>query len=294
MKAYFLSDENAYLKVNGNFVGEVGKNVKVADISEDCLLEFLPKNPLYAPAYSNENGSFLIKVHQLFLGRIYYVNYEKKRCFPYKILSQNGFIISGVNTTLTVLLDGAIKFFIDGKICVTDELPFLPTSAKLQEFCGSIFAIFYGKKTAVYAYDNGGNLKYKNIVNSFDFDVNFNTKTQVLGVCKLEILECYDVKNNFKLVKRSVLKNKSAFEINKNLLPVLFFELILNGANASEILSQNLAEKQGDLSAFLGDVKHYFLNPYSQNEVVAIYEERASIYETIMQGGIITNIIEKD
>lgn len=295
MKAFFFSEKEAFLKCNGEFLGEINTNLKSSEICQNCLFEFLPINQIFAPTYSSIKGSNLVKAYPFYNGTFFYVNYEKKRGFPYKILSQNSFNLNGAKYNLTILLDGAIKFFIDGIFFVTDELPFIPNNSILKYLNGYIFAIFYGKKTAIYAYNlENGALCYKNLVENFELNTIFTTTTFYKNVATIQIEETFELSSNFTLVNRIAKKNKSAFEINKNLIPLFFFDLILNGANASEILCQNLNEKQGDIKAFIGDVKHTLLNPFNENEVVALYENKLSIYELEIKNGAIFNIIEKD
>lgn len=295
MKAFFYSNKEAYLKCNGAFLGEVNCNLKTANVPTNSLLEFLPKNPNYVPTYSSEKGGALVKVHPLFNGVFYYVNYEKKRTFPYKILSQNKYRLNGDVYALTVLIDGTIKFYIDGAFIITDELPFIPASCKLEYVNGYIFAIFYGKRTAIYAYSlKNACLCYKNLVDEFTLESHFSTKTIYKNVVEIQVEETYELGVNFSLINKIATKNTSAFNVNKNLIPLLFFDLILNGVNASEILSKNLTEKQSELREFIGSVNHFFLNPYCKNEVVALYENKLSIYELEIKNDIIVNIIEKD
>ncbi|MBO5851820.1 MAG: hypothetical protein J6R29_05770, partial [Clostridia bacterium] len=222
MKAFFISEKEAFLKVNGEFLGEVNKNIKTAEICENSLLEFMPKNQNFVPSYSSVKGSNLVKTYPLFLGTLFSVNFEKKRTFPYKILSQNSYSLGGNAYTLTVLLDGAIKFYLDGKLLATDELPFIPSSSKLELYGGYIFAIFYGKKTAIYAYSlENGALCYKNLVDSFEFNSYFITKTIYKKTVDISVEEVYELNNNFTLFKRVGVKNKNSFSINKNLIPLL-------------------------------------------------------------------------
>lgn len=295
MDAIFYSEKQAYLKVNGEFFGEVDANLKTANISDKCLLEFLPKNQNYAPAYSSENGSFLVKKYAFYSNVFYAVKYEKKRTFPYKILSQRTFYLGGQNYYLTVLLDGAIKFYIDGYILATDELPFVPTESKLEYFNGYLFAVFKREKTAVYTYRlDGATLCYKNEVDYYEIDGRFNVKTVYSNVLDVQIEESYLLKDSFLLESRSAKKGKTAFEINKNLVPLLFFDLILNGVDASEILTQNLSSKQLELREFIGSVERAFLNPYALNEVIALYDNKLLVYEFETVNGVISNVIEKD
>ncbi len=295
MKAFFISQKEAFLKVNGEFLGEVNKNIKTAEILENSLLEFMPKNHNFTPTYSSVNGCNLVKTYPLFLGTLFSVNFEKKRTFPYKILSQNSYTLGGNAYTLTVLLDGAIKFYLDGKIYASDELPFIPSSSKLEYFGGYIFVVFYGKKTAIYAYRlENGNLCYKNLVDGFELGTQFKTKTSYKKTVDISVEETYELNDNFTLLKRVGVKNKNSFSINKNLIPLLFFDLILLGVDASEILTQNLTRKQAELKEFLGDVKQTFLNPYNNSEVIALYESKLAFYSLEIKNGLIDNIIEKD
>lgn len=295
MKAFFYSSKEAYLKCNGEFLGEVNPNLKTADVPNNSLLEFLPKNPNYVPTYSSEKGGALVKTYPLFNGVFYHIDYEKKRTFPYKILSQNKYKINGDVYALTVLIDGTIKFYIDGNFCVTDELPFMPSSSKLEYLNGYIFAIFYGKTTAIYAYSlKNACLCYKNLVDEFILENHFSTKTIYKNVVEIQVEEMYELGTNFTLINKTAIKNTSAFSVSKNLIPLLFFDLILNGVNASEILSKNLYEKQAELREFIGKVKRVFLNPYCKSEVIALYDNKLSIYELEIKNDTILNIIEKD
>ncbi|MBO5851385.1 MAG: hypothetical protein J6R29_03530, partial [Clostridia bacterium] len=149
--------------------------------------------------------------------------------------------------------------------------------------------------TAIYAYSlENGSLCYKNLVDSFELGTFFNTKTTYKKTVDIMVEEVYDLTNNFSLFKRVGVKNKNSFSVNKNLIPLLFFDLILLGVDASEILTQNLTHKQADLKEFLGNVKHCFLNPYNDSEVIALYDSKLAIYTLEIKNGLIDNIIEKD
>ena len=295
MKAFFYSEKQAYLKIDGHYVGDINENLKTAKIEDGCFFEFLPKNQNFAPTYSSESGCGLVKTYP-FLGGVFFdVNYEKKRNFPYKILSQQNYKIGGLNCNLTTLLDGAIKFYIDGDFFVTDELPFIPSSQNLQVLNGVIFAIFCGKKTAIYAYSiENGELLYKNCVDNFSLTNVFTTTTIYKNVVNIQIEESFIVSNKITLNNKICNKNKSVFEVNKNLVPLLLFDLVKHDLSASEILTQKLSEKQGDLKAFIGNVKRAFLNPYHSSEIIALYDNRLCIYAFEYENGSISNIIEKD
>lgn len=295
MKSFFYCDNGAYLKCNGNFLGEIDCNLKFCDVPQNSLLEILPKSKNHLPVYLNSNdyfGEFTANFNTYY---VFKINLYKRRNLPFKLLLQKSFYEAGNNYTVTVVSDGVLKFYLDGSVYALDELPLNPTSIDLKISNGYLFLSFYSSKVALFVYDvNTCNLVFKDLVDHFELTSSLITTSYKTCGIKLTVKENWDINSGFLKREKSVQKTSLFYNVNKNLLPVVFLNLLKEDGDVLDFLHPTLKDRVLDLKNFFSNFETACLNPFNFNEVLVFYKEKLSRFCFEFSEDKIINVIENN
>ncbi len=293
MKCFFCSDNSAFLKCNGSFLGEINCNLKYCEVLKNSLIEVLPTSKTLLPLYVNSSnflGTFTANFNEYHL---FYFKLNKRRNLPFKLLKQQNFYENGNNYTITIISDGVLKFYLDGGVYALDELPINPTSVDLKIYGNYLFLSFYSKKVAIFVYDiTNSNLVYKNLVDAFEINDTFTTTTYKNCGVDIVIKEKWHYDSGFLKNEKSVQKNASIFSINKNILAVIFLNLLKEDGDVLEFLHPSLHDRVNDLKEFVLDFETAYLNPFDFDETLVIYKDKLSVFRFEFIDGKISNIVE--
>ncbi len=293
MSLIFYSPISCHLK-EGEYLGEIGKNLTFLEsVERNALLEFLPISKNYYPISTTLQNSESLKIFKL-NGDSYIIPiFEKKRNLYYKMLFQQSFNVYHKNLLVTVIQDGFYKFYLDGVINYIDELPSLINNVTQREYNNLLFLYFEGENNLLYVFNlNENKLLYKDIIVDFEIENTLNVKKRYNALIPLEIIESWSLEN-FTLVGKKTILNKSKFEIHPKLLPLAFFELISISADTSTLLSNNLKEREKDIREFIG--KPIVILPYYKDisKTVIITNDDIKLYTLEFNNALIDNIIEE-
>ena len=293
MRILLYLEIESYVKVNGNFIGVANKNIKLIEYKNNDFLEFIPLNKKYLPTYYNGYKCSDVKEFDFLNEKLIIPLFETKRNLPYKVLFQKKFNIYVGEILITIVQDGFYKFFCDGAIIYCDELPFNPTNCNVEYLNGFIVCIFYGEKTIVYSFSSEGNLFFKRIANTVEISEKLITTNTYNLIIPTSIISVWDVANSFSLLSKKTITKKTIYDINNNLLPTAFFQLIAVNADTSFMLYSNLKERESELHEFIGNP--YIVFPYYKDitKTVVVTKDKLSVYKLEFLDGLISNVIEE-
>ena len=297
MDYFFISNIPYHLKINGNYLGKATKNLKVLSIFDDIsFLEFLPINDKYFPTYADKTNLGGIKKFPLFSGEIILPTFQKKPPTAFKILCQKQFLVNGLSYLLSVVLDGAVKFYVDGNIAILDSLPFIPTDCQVYTHGSFVFFTFTANKTAIIGYDfsfSTPKIIFRDLVDEFEISSPLKTKKHYDFINPITILEEWDLSSPLTLISRKTNLVKPLNEIPNKLIPLSFMETVSVMGDLSIYLTPELNERANDLYQFIKKPVYLFYPPESFSEVVSITEKEIFIYKFEFNGNRICNLIEK-
>ena len=293
MAYIFYSETPCFLKIDGKFLDIVNKNAKILnEIDNFCFLSFIPISNDFYSVETTLKESFSLKVFNLLEDKIIVPIFDKKRNLPYKLLYQNRFKLRGDFLLVTIIQDGFYKFYLDGAINYIDELPFKIESVEIKEIENTLFVVFFGIKTLIFAFSLDKNkLIYKNFLDTFEFLENFTTTTLYNTCIPVNVTEKWDY--NFNLINRDFNIIKTLYDVHPKLLAVCFFELISLNANVSFLLSENLKNREKELHDFIG--KPIAVFPYYKdiNKTIVLLNDSAHLYNLTFNNGLIENVLEE-
>ena len=294
MNCYFLSDIDAHFKINGSYVSKACKNLKVTTANAFDLFEFLPHNPIYLPAYSNKENT-RVKLFNFKDNLICYPVYSKVNNYPFKILYQKEKSNFLGNIVLTVVSDGAVKFFIDGSITAVATLPFLPAECDFDFYQNTLFVWFKGEKTAIFIYSlDSKNLIFSDLVDEFFISSVIEVKKRYQTVTKTIVSETWSISETPSLVGKKDSFEKDYFDIHPRLLPLAFFQNVILGANVSSIVTPSLNERASSLKDFLGKVIKIIPSPSDNLETLLIKNDCLTAVKLEFSNRLISNLFAED
>ncbi len=297
MDYYFLSNMPCHLKIDGEYVGKITKNLKVITIQNPIsFMEFLPTNNSYFPAYADESNLCGIKKFKFLNGEILLPTFDKKPLTEFKVLLQKQFLVNGYSYLLSVVLDGAVKFYVDGNATIIESLPFIPADCEVFTINSLVFFTFTYKKTVVIGYDFSSttpNLIFKDIVDEFDISSPLKTTKRYDFINPTTIYEEWNLSAPLTLFSRKTKLLKTLSEIPKQLIALSFMETVSVIGDLSIYLSNELNERANDLYEFIKKPVYLFYPPNLFDEVVSITEKELFTYKFEFNGNHICNIIEK-
>ncbi len=294
MNALFYSEQTCYLKVDCKFVGEISKNTKLLkNFSKDCFLEFIPKNNDYFPIATLFKDKLNAKIFNLKEDFVIVPLFQKKLDLKYKVLLQEIINVYNNSLVLTVVQDGGYKFYLDGVITFTDALPFKVESFEYKVISNTLFLIFIGIKSAVFAFDlNSNKLLFKNMCDKVYFDGFLNIENTYKTAIPIMTNEKWDL-NNFKLVDKALTPLKIKYDINSKLLSTAFFEWVSIGVSVKDLLSIELQPRERELYSFIGKPIAVFPYYKDADKTVILDNDNAHLYTLQFKDNLICNIIEE-
>lgn len=292
---YFLSSVPCYLKVNGNYVGEVDSNLKrLEDSSRLQLLEFLPKNTAYYPVYGKENGDYL-RVFKVEDGILYHPVFLLKKNLSIKVIFQKSEIFAFGEILLTCAQDGDIKIFLDGYISDVKTLPFIPSECEIKHVEDFLVVLIKGVKTAVFLYGiSSRKLCFSDVSDTAQFSSVLTLEKRYETVTKTTLKETWSLSNEVKLLSLESKFEKPYRLVNENLLPLAFFENACLGADLQEISTPEFYKKTPNLKSFLGNVISAVMSPVNDKEVWLIQNDLVVKGSIKTKGNLVDNVILDD
>ncbi len=300
MKVYFYSKIPALLKINGSFVGKINKTPTFIDISDDSLLEYLPLVDDYFAISTFGFSSKQIKVFKLKNSILICPNFSKKRNAPYKIITQKFVEIFNTKHLLTIASDNSYKFYLNGDLYVTDEIPFLTSNFLVEQYDDFVFISFNLKKKCLFIYrlqDGCLKLCFKDIVDDYSYSsYRLNIYKKYLSPIDVEITETWSYDKSFNLTNIVSNYDKTILTSNEKIKGLLFINLLILNADVSLFLSSNLLKKANVIKEFLSYPYLCFENFESNNdnEYLILTNEGAKCIFLNFKNGLIEDFMVDD
>ncbi len=295
MNCYFLSDISSHLKINGEYVGVISNNLKKVTVNCDKpLIEFLPCNTLYQSVYGNKNTANL-KTFMVNNCLICMPLFSKVNNYPFKVIGQKQKNSYSLYATLTVVLDGCVKFFLDGTISAVNRLPFIPTDFNVEFYQNFIILSFHAEKTALFVYStDSGNLIFSDLVDQFRISNFIEVEKRYKTVTKTTLIESWSFEENSQLYSRHDVKEKDFYEINSYILPIAFFENVIIGGSVEKVVTPEFNARLIQLREFLGKVIKITPSPFDRNEVFLIKSDCLTAVKLEYTNRLISNVLAED
>ena len=297
MDYFFISNIPYHLKINGEYFGKVSKNLKVLSLSEPIsFMEFLPINNRYFPTYADQTNLDGIKKFHFLNGDIILPNFDKKPLNLFKILYQKQFTVNGLSYLLSVVLDGTVKFYVDGNVAIIDTLPFIPTDCEIYTLSNLVFFTFSHSKTAIIGYDfsfSNPKLIFKDLVDEFEINSLLKIKKHYDFINPITLFEEWDLSSNVTLLSRKTEFLRKLNEIPKQLISLSFMQTVSVMGDLALYLTNELCSRANDIYEFIKKPTLLFNSPNSFEEVVSITDSEIFTYKFEFSGSLICNLIEK-
>ncbi len=293
MKCYIFSDLLAHVKINGEYKGVVNDNLFIIDSPSDKpFFEFLPATNKFSIVYGDKSHKNL-KIFHVGDSLLVYPIFPLKNDSPFKIIDQKSKSSYGVTANVTVLVDGAVKFFLDGSVSDVKLLPFTPNTFEISLFSNYVMLTFTLDKTAIFIYSiESRNLVFSDLVDEFYLSDYLTVKKTYKTVTHTFIERDWALGETPSIVATRDLKGKSFFEINFNLLPLAFFENLIIGGSVNEIVTPALNDRLLDLKEFLGKVIKVIPSP--DGKIWLIKEDMVTLAVIKYENRLISNVLTED
>ena len=301
MKVYFYSHMPALVKHNGIFIGKIGKNLTSYFLEEDCLLEFIPICDDFLPIAVHNFTSSMVKCFSIYNELFLYIpSFKKNKSYPYKIIKQESHIIFSSQAQVTILLDGVIKFYINGNYFATNELPFIPNSFKIEEVGDLLFVSFIKEKTCLFIYRRTNSdlqLEYSDIIENYSFQNNLlKVFKKYSSLYNLEVTEMWEYQNVFRVKNFISNLDDKIFSLNDRVKGYLFLSLTILNVDVKILLSSELKEKSKYIKEFLD--YPYLVTPFPSsnypNDFLVLTKNGAKRVNITISNGIIESFSVDD
>lgn len=296
MEYYFISTTPYHLKINGEYVGKVTKNLTSLNLSHDSFLEFLPLSSDLQPIYTDLKCCLNVKKYPFLSGEIILPIFNKNQNCIFKVLGQKQFSVNGYNFLLTLLIDGYVKFYVDGSVSIIDCLPFIPSDFEVYSYNSYVFFVFTSNKTILIGYDfstNTPTLIFKDLVDKFEISNPLKIEKSYQFINPIIVFEEWNLSSKLTLLSRKTTLQKHVNEIHYSLIPLSFMQTLSVMGDVSIYLTDELKQRQNDLYEFIKKPKLLFTSPNSFNEIISITETDIFTYKIETTNNLISNIIEK-
>lgn len=258
MKIYFLSSQSCALTLNDLYFGITDCFERFAEINlrDRIFARFTPQGALPIGFFITEELPFSppegCEIYLLKDGIAVYARDFQPANFSLKVHAQ----AREKDCLVTVFSQGATQVSIE-----TKENFFISTLPHSFCDCEIIFQdnfIFIKSQNELTVYATNGKRLFLERVTAFTLRENGFNATLPLSDALSRVAECSwnfygeDLQRESFVIKQPS-NDKTPTQIRKELLPYVFFESVLIGADFSEFLSEDLKEKQDNLRAFLGE-----------------------------------------
>lgn len=293
MNYYFLSEIPAHVKINGEYKGIVNDNLCSAKIDfENPLFEFLPTLDKFSAVYGDKTSKN-IKIFRVNDELLVYPIYPLKNDNPFKLIGQKSKSSYSVSANVTVVADGAVKFFLDGSVTDVKTLPFTPKDFEINLFSNFIMLTFTLDKTAIFIYSQESqNLVFSDLVNEYYLSDYLTVKKGYKTVTGTFIEQDWALSQTPTLVATRDVKQKDFFEIHPQLLPLAFFENLILGADVKSVITRELNDRLLELKEFLGNVVKAVISP--DDRIWLIKENILTLAQVEFENRLISNVLTED
>ncbi len=259
MKIYFLSSQPCSLTLNDLYFGITDSFERFAEINlqDRIFARFTPQGALPIGFFITEELTFSppkgCEVYLLKDGLAVYARDFPPADLSLKVHAQ----ARKENCLVTVFSQGATQVSIE-----TEENFFISTLPHSFCDCEITFQenfIFIKSQNELTVYATNGQRLFLERVIAFTPTENGFTATLPLSDSLSRVAECSwsfhdnELQRESFVIKQASERGKTPTQIREELLPYVFFESVLIGADFTEFLSKELCEEQEKLRAFLGE-----------------------------------------
>lgn len=314
MRVYFLSSQNAALKLNGIFLGFVSNFEKFIDLSlnEKIFAEFLPESADFYPISFAINKNFInappnfCNVFEFEGGIILEITQYPPRQQQLQVLNQKRI----GDFLFTLYFDGETKFSIEnGKNFEQVSLPEKFENADISQvyldgelFFGACFE--KDDKKYLIIFSNSCEKVFANKVIDFSLNGELVTKIAFDNPARHVAEITWQWKNNFS-VKSYKVSSQREIDITSAptpLIPILFFNEILVCGTPEKYLCDTLKARSGEFRDYLGEFTSVIAPPdiieiTHPNEICAglVYPKNKNKFQikffgVTLENNLITNV----
>ncbi len=284
MKIYFLSSQPCALRFNGVYFGITDHFERFAEVSlsDKLFVEFSPQNAQPISFFLTEEIRFTppkgCAVYLLPNAIAIYAKDFTPTDYTLKIITQKRFL----DNLITVFQQGPIHLSLETeKGFFISTLPPSFSSCNI-DFHNDLFFIKAEKQLAIYT-KTGKCVFLEEIL---DYSIEENTLNATLPLsdrlgrqakCTYSLTDegCYQTQF---LLQQYRNQNQSDEKIAEALLPYVFFESVLLGANYKDFLCEELLKNADKIRSFLGDFKGVTLTQDAKT-CGLIYQKGTDLYE---------------
>ena len=300
MNLYLRARSGYSLKVDGKFCGNYAGDIKLAQLGTPALIEMIPhragKNISFLASGELKNRDDM-NVYPLKDGFFVSANFTVGCTKGFKVLYQKRF----GKVLCTVYRDGETRVVVETE--KTAEICVCPDGADRFEarFDGEVLFVYsIGAPSFVCAFSVGNGLKkvMERIFDEIEFTPLLRTKT---ALCDIEntVTELEWTFHDGKMSAKEKALKRAEFDdrIKSDFFTErIFFERILNGLSADELLTENMKGRQKYLRDFLGNFV-FILPCYCSREGVCLaYRGKdcfeVKVFSASFKNGLIDNIKE--
>lgn len=268
MKYYIFCNKIAHLKLQGEYAGEIGADLKSFNANFPLFIEILPQSQNYLTIAKEINSTTLchsdLQVFRLSDGLLIMPILQKNWQYPFKILHQN----SSNGVSVYAFSDGGLKLFIcNENLSQIINLPFYPTNIK-SEFFGELVFIYAVKDYKNHLYVFSRNNLQNAILNKPNCNYSLTTnlaiitqKTNSLSGVTFE----YKISPKGEIISKTFTKSAPISRLNQRLLPFALLQDCLLQVDFSEYLHPDLKEYKNIIKEYLGDF--YCFLPFCKDDL---------------------------
>ncbi|MBR5192574.1 MAG: hypothetical protein IKW33_04105 [Clostridia bacterium] len=293
MYIYFSSEYPSAVKLNGAFLGLVGKSTKGCNINinEDVYVEFcgadgkektlsfilnenffnnIPPNLIV----TDLNGGYLLHATKSYLEE------------DFSVLAQEKY----ADLIATVFLDKGYKLSIETPTdFYAEQLKFSFNSVNFNRFNINGFSFFacelVGKESLLLVFKVNEKIEkvFCRQVKSASFENGFTTITEIKDIAKHVITTCWGFNGESLVEKETKIEVSPNFmveNLKEEIIPYAFLEALLAKDNLAPYLTENMLQKKQLLTGYLGDFIGIMPPPpfRNQKEVGLIYRTKENFY----------------
>lgn len=293
MHYYFLSNFSAVIKIDGVYLGALGKSAKTFECDKNSV-PLVEVTSLSFPCTTYAfllNEKFLttpndhVSVTDLKGG--YFIKFLLPASTDFSVIKQEKF----TGLTATIFNQNGLKLSIETeKDFYYENLDFSFESASVfpvKLFGNAFLGIeFVGdkKRLLLYKIADCVQKKFSAEVDDFNFDNGFYTKYCLKDIAKHIVEIHWQFTNDEFCEGQKTITQSQNFHVEnlpKEVLPYAFLEELLIGGKIDEYLAQNILSKADRLKGYFGEFLGVCPPPSfrKQNEVGLIYTKKNNIFE---------------
>ena len=304
MYVYILCSVPCAVKIDGRYAGNASYNYKILETDGNCLLEFLPSSPYYAPlSYfigekpkTTEN----VKIIDLYGGYLMIPAFRRTVFSDFKLIGRKTFDVGGGRVAVTCYAENGIRLIVErGEYMAAESLPFLPENVNFERINDCLLIALTGKKNllSAYSFKRGIEKAFTRSCDNFRIDGDKLITTEIKNDFVGHIITVkWSFSKGVTAVSSKIERKKSLYALPPNCLKYAFFEEFIVGGDVGEYLSPTLKPRAKELSQFLGKFKAVLPPPHFKDEncVLLLYDDNVQYAKIQTSGGLITNVTTFD